>query len=74
MLGDYPNTAILADNKPELFEESLLEAKQFVDEHHTTPRAITLYAWNEWTEGGYLEPDTVHGMGYLEAIRRVFAG
>jgi len=34
---------------------------------------ITIYAWNEWTEGGYLEPDTVHGMGYLEAIRNVFA-
>ena len=71
--GDYPNTFILMDNKPELFEKSLRQAKQFVDEHHTTPRAITLYAWNEWTEGGYLEPDTVHGMRYLEAVRDVFA-
>ena len=39
---------------------------------NTTPPVVTLYAWNEWTEGGYLEPDTTHGMGYLEAIKRVF--
>ncbi|MBI5820822.1 MAG: glycoside hydrolase family 99-like domain-containing protein, partial [Verrucomicrobia bacterium] len=27
---------------------------------------------NEWTEGSYLEPDTVHGLKYLEAVRDVF--
>jgi hypothetical protein len=25
-----------------------------------------------WTEGSYLEPDTVNGLGYLEAVRDVF--
>ncbi|MEA2068441.1 MAG: glycoside hydrolase family 99-like domain-containing protein, partial [Verrucomicrobiota bacterium] len=33
---------------------------------------VTINAWNEWTEGSYLEPDTKNGMGYLEAIRDVF--
>jgi len=33
----------------------------------------TLNSWNEWTEGSYLEPDTVDGAKYLEAIRTVFA-
>jgi len=70
--GEYPRTPILKDNKPELFELNLRQAKAFVDGRKTTPRVITVYAWNEWTEGGYLEPDTVHGMGYLEAIKRVF--
>ncbi|WP_214626814.1 glycoside hydrolase family 99-like domain-containing protein [Paenibacillus agaridevorans] len=33
---------------------------------------VTINSWNEWTEGSYIEPDTINGMGYLEAIRTVF--
>lgn len=32
---------------------------------------IFIFAWNEWSEGGHLEPDEKNGYGYLEAIYQV---
>jgi hypothetical protein len=35
-------------------------------------RIASINCWNEWTEGSYLEPDTVTGMRYLDPVRDVF--
>lgn len=32
---------------------------------------LFIFAWNEWAEGGYLEPDEKNKCGYLEAIESV---
>jgi hypothetical protein len=68
----YPFTPILVGNKPEAFRDALRAAKDFLAEGRTKPPVLTINCWNEWTEGSYLEPDTVDGYGYLEAIREVF--
>jgi hypothetical protein len=68
----YPYIATLEGNTPEEFEKALEGAKAFLDKSLTNPKILTINAWNEWTEGSYLEPDMINGMGYLEAIRRVF--
>jgi hypothetical protein len=68
----YPWMPMLEGNTPARFQQALAQAKAFVDQHQSAPRILTINAWNEWTEGSYLEPDTVHGLDYLEAIRDVF--
>lgn len=67
------NEDIITGGTPELFEEFLRKAMYFVDSSNLSPRLITVNSWNEWSEGSYLEPDTVHGMRYLEAVRRALA-
>jgi hypothetical protein len=69
----YPFTPTMGGNTPAAFERALRSVKEFLDSRAEQPRIFNLNAWNEWTEGSYLEPDTVNGLGYLEAIRRVFA-
>lgn len=68
----YPFMPILDGNTPKEFEKALFAAKEFLDRGLTQPKILTINAWNEWTEGSYLEPDTEFGMGYLEAVRNVF--
>ncbi|NLE60221.1 MAG: hypothetical protein GX616_17870 [Planctomycetes bacterium] len=69
---DYPFMATMSGNTPEAFRTALTKAESWLDQRPPTDRILTINAWNEWTEGSYLEPDTVNGMGYLEAIKAVF--
>jgi hypothetical protein len=65
----YFKEDLVTGGGPELFGEYLQRAMGFVDSHRLSPPLITVNSWNEWSEGSYLEPDTVYGMRYLEAVR-----
>jgi Glycosyltransferase WbsX len=69
----YPWTPVFnGDNTPQAFQSALLKAKQFLDTYDHQPKVVVLNAWNEWTEGSYLLPDTKTGTKYLEAVKNVF--
>lgn len=68
----YPFTNTIGDNTPENFRTALELTRQRLLADPNGPRIVNINCWNEWTEGSYLEPDTVHGMKYLEAVRDVF--
>jgi hypothetical protein len=60
------------DASPEQFERGLERARNLLAATKPAHPMLTLNAWNEWTEGSALLPDTAHGTAFLEAIRRVF--
>ena len=75
----YPaekTTLICSGKSPEEYEKSLRIAKSWADENipEGMPKLIFINAWNEWTEGEYLEPDNHYGYGFLNATARVFGG
>lgn len=69
--GRYPFTPVW-DQTPEEFHSGLVRAQRFLNVRPSEHPVITINAWNEWTEGSSLLPDTTHGFAFLEAVRDVF--
>ncbi|SEG81940.1 Glycosyltransferase WbsX [Actinacidiphila yanglinensis] len=69
----YPYTSLLAGNSPEAVGAALRDALDLVAAR-TEHRVVTVNAWNEWSEGSFLEPERQYGFGYLEAVRAAVRG
>jgi hypothetical protein len=75
---DWDNTArygnratIFVGATPDRFKFWLQTLERSMAERHLPEDFVFLNAWNEWSEGAYLEPDETHGYRYLEAVRSV---
>lgn len=73
---DWDNTArrgesgrVINGASPEKFEHYLEEQIRHVKKEYSTDY-LFMFAWNEWGECGYLEPDEKWGMDYLDAVRQ----
>ncbi|MGF1873689.1 glycosyltransferase WbsX family protein [Photobacterium indicum] len=53
---------------PDKFENYLSKLIIKARDEYNTDK-IFLFAWNEWAEGGYLEPDEKYKYGYLKAVK-----
>lgn len=68
----YPFMNTIGNNTPENFKTALQLTREKLLADPAGPRILNINCWNEWTEGSYLEPDTINGMKYLEAMKEVF--
>ncbi|MGO1671176.1 MAG: glycoside hydrolase family 99-like domain-containing protein [Sphingobacterium sp.] len=64
-------TGYINNSTPTKFKKYMQKAVDYLENRPQQPKLITVNAWNEWSEGSYLEPDTVSKYGYLEALKEV---
>jgi len=62
------NGFVIDGASPEKFEKYLkMQFENIRNNYHNN--YLFIFAWNEWAEGGYLEPDKKFNYGYLEAVK-----
>lgn len=64
------NALILKNNSPDLFYEHVKETLEKSSHILPEENIVFLKSWNEWSEGNYVEPDTLNGRKFLEQIKR----
>ena len=62
------------NKSPESFATLLSKAKRYLDDNPNLPKLMTIFAWNEWIEDGYLLPCMKYGFSYIEAVKDVMDG
>ena len=68
----YKNRATLYKGaSPQLFEKWFSKLLDSMPRRNLPENFIFLNAWNEWSEGTYLEPDEKFGYQYVEAVKKV---
>lgn len=62
------------NSTPELFKRSIEMALDHIKDKQDEHKILFAFAWNEWGEGAYLEPDIKNGKKYLEVLASSIKG
>ncbi|MCK5360382.1 MAG: glycoside hydrolase family 99-like domain-containing protein [Gammaproteobacteria bacterium] len=68
------SATIIQNDDPVVYQEWLADAISKVESYPESEEFVFINAWNEWAEGCHLEPDNVHGRGFLEATSLASSG
>ena len=74
-MGILKNSDFLVMNDYSLdgFNTALTQARYWMDtQTDELSQYLTVYAWNEWHEGGIIEPSVADKCANLDAINKVF--
>lgn len=65
---------IYYNSTPENFRKSIKYALKRIEHKPEEKKILFLFAWNEWGEGAYLEPDIKYGKQYIDVLREELSG
>ena len=65
------NGLVLHNSTPSAFGEHVESVLNSVVLKEKEKQIVFIKSWNEWGEGNYLEPDTLHGREYLDELKRI---
>ena len=52
------------------YKEHVKQALQLVKNKPSEKQILFVKSWNEWGEENYMEPDLLHGKGYIKAMKK----
>lgn len=71
--GGAADFAVMSNYSLYNFNISLHEARRWVDDQaDELSKMLTVYAWNEWHEGGIIEPSEAEGEARVAAVQAAF--